>query len=104
MIKVTNQFTRTNADIPFHTVNMTPELFEYFKSTYRDTGKLLSVKVSNSEDFLTMTSEWVWNTQEDFDEFLADPKTTAWRDLKNSHNSNNNISSSPTLTAEVSEF
>ena len=104
MIKVTNQFTRENTEIPFHSSRMTPELFEHFKQTYRDTGKLLSVKVNNSEDGLTMTSEWVWNTQADYDEWLADPKTIGWREIRTSHNEENFISSVPTLIAEVTEI
>lgn len=104
MIKVTNQFTRENAEIPFHSSRMTPELFEHFKMTYRDPGKLLSVKVTNSEDGLTMISEWVWNTQEDYNEFLADPKTLGWHEVRDSHNTENFISSVPKLVAEVTEF
>jgi hypothetical protein len=104
MIKVTNQFTRPNLDTPFHTSKMTPELFEHFKTTYRDTGKLLSVKVFNSEDSLTMTSEWVWNTQEDLDQFRADAKAIGWNSVKNSHNTENLISSTPTLKAQVTEI
>ena len=104
MIKVTNRFTRENTEIPFHSSRMTPELFEHFKMTYRDTGKLLSVNVVNSEDGLTMTSEWVWNTQADYDEFLADPKTHGWHEIRDSHNAENFISSVPKLVAEVTEI
>jgi hypothetical protein len=91
MIRITNVYQRPNTDVPFHNVNMTQELFEHVKTTYKDTGKAVSVSVTKSDDLLTMTAIWVWNTPEDYTEYQADPLVKEWITATKNHNSINEI-------------
>ncbi len=91
MIRITNVFQRPTADVPFHNVNMTPELFEHIKTTYKDTGKLVTIEVTKSEDLLTQTAVWGWNTQEDYDAYLADPRIQQWLTTIAEHNEQHGI-------------
>jgi hypothetical protein len=91
MIRITNVFQRPTANVPFHNVNMTPELFEHIKTTYKDTGKLVTIEVTKSEDLLTQTAVWGWNTEEDYDAYLADPILQEWFEIVRDHNASNNI-------------
>ena len=91
MIRITNTFRRPTTDIPFHSVNMTTELFEYIKTTYKDTGKLVHIQVVNSDDLLTMVATWVWNTQEDYMAYQEDPVIKQWFTTITSHNESNGI-------------
>jgi uncharacterized protein (UPF0218 family) len=70
---------------------MTPELFEYIKTTYKDTGKAVDIQVTKSEDMLTMTAIWLWNTQEDYDTYQADPVIKEWFETIKAHNLSYNI-------------
>lgn len=91
MIRITNVYQRPNADVPFHSVNMTPELFEHVKTTYKDTGKAVNISVNKSEDLLSMTAIWVWNTEEDLAEYQADPVVKEWFTSITEHNQANGI-------------
>ena len=57
MIRITNVYQRPNTDVPFHSINMTQELFEHVKTTYKDTGKAVSVSVTKSDDLLDELEE-----------------------------------------------
>lgn len=91
MIRITNVYQRPNTDVPFHSVNMTPELFEYVKTTYKDTGKAVNIQINKSDDLLTMTAVWDWNTPEDYAEYQADPQIQQWFTTIIDHNARNGV-------------
>ena len=101
MIRITNVFQRPNTDVPFHIINMTQELFEHVKTTYKDTGKIVSTGVTKSDDLLTMTAIWIWKTPEDHKEYQADPIIKEWIELNNNYNLANGIIRDPILRETI---
>jgi hypothetical protein len=101
MLRVTNVFQRPSVDVLFHNANMTPEFFEHVKTTYKDTNKAVNIQVSKSDDLLTMTTVWVWNTPEDYAEYRADPAVQDWIATRDAHNLANGIVQVPKLVENI---
>jgi len=86
----TKTLTRTSRRIPWWIVP--PETLQYYKTTYDDTGKRLSLEVHVSDDGLQQIAKSTWINKEAYDEFAADIKQ---RDISHpdwsEHNGVNNI-------------
>lgn len=67
--------TRPSVDVPFffESQYVNKEYGPYLKKNYIDTGKLLTVDRAMAEDKLSMTMTTVWESQEAFAEYYADP-------------------------------
>ncbi len=100
-IQVIRQFRRPSVEVPFHQVLMDSVYFEYMKSTYKETGKLTSIDMRQSEDMMTLTATYVWRDQEAYDEYLNDPTCVAYMNKVKNYNLDNNIIVEPKLITEV---
>jgi hypothetical protein len=70
MIEVTRSWTRPNTSVEWDVVP--PDLREYIRQTYEQTGKRLSVTRTDSEDQLTRTHSEIWDSENDYNAFQAD--------------------------------
>lgn len=100
-IQVIRQFRRPNTEVPFHQVLMDSTYFEYMKATYKETGKLTSIDMRQSNDMLVLTATYVWRDQDAYNEYLADPTCVAYMNKVKEYNLDNNIVVEPKLVSEV---
>ena len=75
MIKSTKTYTRPNTTVSFfnHQAEINQETKIHMKTTYIDTGKMVSTETSTSPDQLTITAVVTWFSQADLDQFTNDP-------------------------------
>lgn len=75
MISIVKIQTRPSADIPFFFESnlVRKEYGAYLKTNYIDTGKLMKVHRTMSEDKLTIELTTEWASQEAFAEYFSDP-------------------------------
>ena len=69
-----------------------PEEYKaYFKEKYLDTQKSSSSTITKSADDLTLTVTTMWESEEAFNEFIADPFIAEHMALRNEYNLKNEI-------------
>lgn len=82
----TNFFDFQNSDL------ITEEYRDYWRTNYIITGKCLFVQNELSEDRLVLTSTMMWNTRQDYDNFITDQYiVSGWLNKFVDYNSANNI-------------
>jgi hypothetical protein len=95
MFKLIKKFTRPNIEIPFYRdVNpLTDEFKLVMKTTYIDTGLILSQSNELSKDMLTLTVTMEFNTSDDFLLMAFDKTPCIVQNFINNHvyNLENNI-------------
>jgi hypothetical protein len=76
MFKVVKIQNRPNTSVPFwqgrNDPALTDEFRNYFYETYVLTGKFISASAEVSSAGLTLTNTMIWNSTEEWQEFLAD--------------------------------
>jgi hypothetical protein len=96
--KITVSYTRPNTTVDWGPNIKTPELQNYYQSTYIDTGMLVSETVTFSEDGLTLTRVNIWNDStpdtpglEIMIQYKTDATVQAWITERNAYNVANGI-------------
>lgn len=104
MIKITKQYYRTNINVPFHNerVNdVAPVDGTYFRTNYIDTGKMVFISNTISEDGLTMSHESLWIDRETWEAHKNDLQIIQFYALRDQYNANNGITFSDTTVEEI---
>lgn len=70
MFLVQRVFTRPSADIAFY--QLTTEFRDHFKTTYKDSGKILSNTVTLSEDRLKQVISTMWTDEATWNAYRED--------------------------------
>lgn len=94
MLKLTKTIVRPNTGVNFFSA---PEAIAdavkgHVKTTYMDTGKLISTTNSTSEDGLTLTNVTIWQNLAALQEFRSDSViVNGWISVKDAYNTQNGI-------------
>ena len=71
---------------------------EYIEKNFQNTGKLVSMSKVISDDLITETRTLVFNSQEDYDDFLNDKVLQYQTVLQTRYNTYHNVSSNQIAT------
>lgn len=89
MFLVQRVFTRQNAGVPFY--KPTDAFMAHYKTTYMDSGKILSSTVTISEDKLKQVITTMWKDEPTWNEYLADSVCQAHFNARNAYHDGNGI-------------
>ena len=99
--KITVSYTRPNTSVDWGPNIKSPELVEYYKNNYIDTGMIVSESVDISADGLTLTRINIWNEYtpqltglEIMLQYKADDIIQSWISERNAYNETNGITPS----------
>lgn len=92
---VTTVQTRVSLNIGFSQVP--DNVLQYIKTTFQDTGKLLSVVTTLSPNNLTRTTVLTFNNNQSYQDYLADTTIIASVEVGRNHNASNGISHQRTI-------
>ena len=98
MFRVTRVFTRPNTGVKWHF-----EVIDgsYFRKTYIDTGKIVLLNNTISEDGLTFNHEAFWIDEAAWLEHKQDPKIIEYFAARDAYNDANGIVAGPTQTETI---
>jgi hypothetical protein len=89
MFLVQKVISRKSIDVPFY--EWPQEYIDYFRSTYVATNKSASSTIAKSADGLSLVITSIWENEESFKEFIADPFIVEHMYLRNKYNLANDI-------------
>lgn len=103
MYMLTVKIVRPSTDVDFHSVTgddaESVNFRKHWAATYKSTGKLLYVNHEMSEDQLTQTTTFLWDSEESCNEAWADPVFVAMRESRKAYHDANGI----TISEKVGE-
>ena len=92
------KFTRPNTDVAFYKADdavsghdLDEDDLIYMASNFTNSGKIVSVSTSLSDNQLELTKTIVYKDEDSKDAFNNDSRIQAWISARNSHNTSNNI-------------
>lgn len=96
MFLVQKRWTRPDVNVlwPWDSI-IDPEISEYMRTTYEDTGKLIFKDISIHETQLEAIYTQLWLNEESFNEFAIDSRMNQFRNLREQYLSANNIIGHP---------
>lgn len=100
MFRVTRIFTRLDTGIKWHFEVLDGS---YFRETYIDTGKILLLNNTISEDGLTFNHEAFWIDEATWIAHKEDPNIIQYFAARDSYNNANGITASATTTETIGE-
>lgn len=104
MVRVTKQYYRPNTSVPFHNemVNgVAPISGTYFKQTYINTGKIIYISNTHSEDGLTMFHESIWIDEESRSAHNQDPQIINYYAARDAYNLEHGITFNETVIEQL---
>ena len=97
--KIVQVRTIPNADTDYEAYS--DEVNAYIKTNYDDTGKRLSISVTESDDGLVLTYTAIYRDEAARNEIISDPTIAAETIRRNNINAANGITREVTMDAEV---
>lgn len=97
--KIVQIRTKPNADTDYEAYS--DEVNAYIKTNYDDTGKRLSISVTESEDGLVLTYTAIYRDEAARNEIVSDPTIAAETIRRNNINAANGITREVTVDEEV---
>ena len=97
--KIVQVRTKPNADTDYEAYS--DEVNAYIKTNYDDTGKRLSISVTESEDGLVLTYTAIYRDEAARNEIVSDPTIAAETIRRNNINAANGITREVTVDEEV---
>lgn len=95
MFQVTRTFTRPSTTIPFfdaRSAEGTSDQFKaYFLENYINPGKSLGITHTVSSDGLVLTAISLWDNEESYNQFMADPSCASAVSFAQQYNNDNGI-------------
>lgn len=99
MFLVQRSFTRSSTEVPFF--KGTDQYVAHFKSTYLDTNKCSNNSITLSSDRLKLIFVLSWETEDAFNEYVADPAVQEHQAARTAYNTANNIIESDRVTTSL---
>ena len=97
--KIVQVRTKPNADTDYEAYS--DEVNAYIKTNYDDTGKRLSISVTESEDGLVLTYTAIYRDEAARNEIVSDPTIAAETIRRNNINAANGITREVTVDEEA---
>ena len=97
--KIVQVRTKPNADTDYEAYS--DEVNAYIKTNYDDTGKRLSISVTESDDGLVLTYTAIYRDEAARNEIVSDPTIAAETIRRNNINAANGITREVTVDEEV---
>ena len=97
--KIVQVRTKPNADTDYEAYS--DEVNAYIKTNYDDTGKRLSISVTESDDGLVLTYTAIYRDEAARNEIISDPTIAAETIRRNNINAANGITREVTVDEEV---
>jgi hypothetical protein len=107
MLKVEYIRIRPTTDIAFfhplitHLNHNPDEFVPHWWETYRNTGKIIQLNQTLSEDLLTQDTTVWWEDRQSYDQAMSDPIVVRYYDALNDYNEKNNITNQGPTISEV---
>ena len=95
MYQITAKHTRPSVDVEFYSVlgrdSDSVAFRSHWDATYKQTSKLLFLDSQLSSDRLTLTTMMLWESEEAYNEAIADPIVSNKWNLRREYNTANGI-------------
>lgn len=93
MYQITSKHTRPSVDVEFYSVmgEDSAAFRSHWDATYKQTSKLLFLDRQQSSDGLTLITTMLWESEEVYNEALADPIVSNKWNLRREYNTANGI-------------
>jgi hypothetical protein len=95
MYQIIRTAARPSIDIEFFKVSdiddVSNHFMTYWVETYRHTDKLLLLVQEHSDDQLTMTTTFIWDSEETCNDVYADPVVSNYWAIRDAYNTENGV-------------